>query len=55
MKTKVNKASSTHDQLRSTIPSSIAEKLNIKAGDEIDWDLDKINGVWVATIKKIVG
>jgi bifunctional DNA-binding transcriptional regulator/antitoxin component of YhaV-PrlF toxin-antitoxin module len=53
MKTKVNKASSTHDQLRSTIPSSIAEKLEIKAGSEIDWDLDKVDGLWVAVIKKI--
>jgi|LDZT01.1.fsa_nt_gi bifunctional DNA-binding transcriptional regulator/antitoxin component of YhaV-PrlF toxin-antitoxin module len=54
MKTKVNKASSTHEQLRSTIPSSIAEKLGINAGDEIDWDLDKVDGVWIATIKKIL-
>lgn len=53
MKTKINKASSTHEQIRTTIPSAIANQLKLELGDSIDWELDKVNGVWIAIIKKV--
>jgi bifunctional DNA-binding transcriptional regulator/antitoxin component of YhaV-PrlF toxin-antitoxin module len=53
METKINKASSAHDQIRTTIPTAIAERLELKSGDKIDWELDKIDGVWIAIIKKV--
>lgn len=53
METKINKASSTHPQIRTTIPSAIASQMKLKNGDTIDWELDKIDGVWIAIIKKV--
>ena len=52
-KTKINKASSKHDQLRSTIPILFARQLNLHEGDSISWDLDKVDGEWVIIIKKL--
>jgi bifunctional DNA-binding transcriptional regulator/antitoxin component of YhaV-PrlF toxin-antitoxin module len=52
MKTKVNKASSKHDQLRTTIPLPVREHLKLENGDTINWELDKNGGVWVAVVKK---
>lgn len=53
METKINKASSAHPQIRTTIPSAIAEHLKLDVGDKIDWELDKKDGLWVAIIKKV--
>ena len=37
--TKLTKATSKSDSLRTTVPKGIVKQLNLKEGDEIDWRL----------------
>lgn len=46
------KAKPETTSVRTTIPAHIADKLGLDAGDTLDWDLDKIDGVWVAVFRK---
>lgn len=39
-KTKLTKATSKSDSLRTTLPSGVAKQLNLKVGDELDWTLN---------------
>ena len=39
--------------LRTTIPAHITKQLGLSAKDRLDWDLDKVDGEWVATIHKV--
>ena len=51
--TKVTQAKPETVSVRTTIPSHIAEKLNLLAGDILDWDVDRTaGGTWVAVIAK---
>ncbi len=50
--TKVAKAKPETTSVRTTIPAHIADKLGLDAGDTLDRDLDKIDGVWVAVFRK---
>ena len=38
--------------MRTTIPTFLAKKMNLDVGDTLNWDLDKIDGEWVMTIRK---
>ena len=38
--------------LRSTVPTKIIKKLELEQGSHIEWDIDKVNGEWVAVIRK---
>ncbi|MCY4491810.1 MAG: hypothetical protein OXC46_10210 [Thaumarchaeota archaeon] len=38
--------------MRTTIPTFLAKKMNLDIGDTLNWDLDKIDGEWVMTIRK---
>ena len=51
-KTKVVKANSKSDSLRTSIPKPIAQALNLQDGDSVDWRLNLINGEIIITIVK---
>lgn len=38
--------------VRSTIPKHVAKKLGLDPGTHLKWDVDKIDGEWVAIIRK---
>ena len=40
------------ESVRTTIPKNIAKKVGLEPGVHVLWDLDKIEGEWVATIRK---
>lgn len=50
--TRVSVARSETVSVRTTIPSYIARQMELKAGDTLNWKLDKIGGEWVAMIRK---
>lgn len=50
--TRVSLAVSNSDSVRTTIPIHIAKKLGLSEGDTLTWDLDKINGRWIGTVRK---
>ena len=50
-RTRVSSANPDNASVRTTIPAFIAKKLGLAAGSVLDWDLDKVDGVWVATIR----
>ena len=39
--------------VRTTIPAFVAKKLGLASGDILEWDLDKTDGQWVATMWKV--
>lgn len=41
--------------VRTTIPKHIATKLGLVQGVHLKWDIDKIEGRWVAVIQKAGG
>ena len=45
-------AVSRSNSLRTTVPIHIVRKLDLESSDHIVWDIDKIDGEWVATIRK---
>lgn len=44
-------AVSKSDSLRTTVPIHIVRKLDLKQGDHIEWDIEKIDRVWFAIVK----
>lgn len=51
--TKVGWANKEKYTLKTTIPSEIRDYLELKQGDDLLWTLDKIDGKWIAVIKKV--
>jgi len=51
--TKVSKASTTSDSLRTTIPLEIAKELGITIGSAIAWEIREIEGRRVAVIRRL--
>ncbi len=47
-------AVSKSNSLRTTVPIHIIQKLDLKKGDRVVWDMDKVRGRWIATMKKRV-
>lgn len=40
--------------LRTTIPRAVISKVDIQAGDHLEWDIDKIGGnTWVAKARHV--
>lgn len=50
--TRLVKAASGKDSLRTTIPMSIVRQWNLSAGDELDWSWEVIKGEMVVRIRK---
>lgn len=51
-KTKVTRANTKSDSLRTSIPKQIVQALNLNDGDSVDWRLNLINGEIVVTVVK---
>lgn len=51
--TKVGWANKEKYTLKTTIPSEIRDYLELKQGDDLLLTLDKIDGKWIAVIKKV--
>lgn len=51
-KTKVTKANTKSDSLRTSIPKQIVQALNLQDGDSVDWRLNLINGEIIITVVK---
>ena len=45
-------AVSRSNSLRTTVPVHITRKLKLAQGDRVVWDFDKVDGKWIATIRK---
>lgn len=51
-KTKVTRANTKSDSLRTSIPKQIVQALNLNDGDSVDWRLNLIDGEIVVTVVK---
>ena len=51
--TSVMRASAVTNSIKTTIPHAIADELNLEAGDNLMWNVEKSRSGKVATIKKI--
>ena len=51
-RTRVSAANPDNISVRTTIPAFIARRMGLNVGSVLDWDLDKVDGVWVATIRR---
>ena len=49
---KINKANTTSNSLRTGIPKSIGDVLEVKEGDELTWTVNVLEGQKVITVKK---
>lgn len=50
--TSVSMARAATISLRTTIPAHVAKQLRLAAKDRLNWDIDKVDGTWVAIIYK---
>ena len=50
--TRLVKAASGKESLRTTIPMSIVRQWNLTAGDELDWSWEVIKGEMVVRVKR---
>ena len=51
-KTRLVKASTQFESLRTTVPKSIVNMLKLKEGDTLDWQLTVVNGKMVLVVEK---
>jgi bifunctional DNA-binding transcriptional regulator/antitoxin component of YhaV-PrlF toxin-antitoxin module len=51
--TKLVKASSKFESLRTTVPKSLVKLLKLKEGDMLDWDLTAKDNKLVLTVEKV--
>ena len=45
-------ATSKSPSLRTTIPIFIVKQIGLKEGDHLNWELDKVSGVWIMKVVK---
>lgn len=50
-RTRVSAANPDHTSVRTTIPAFVARRMGLTVGSVLDWEIDKVDGVWVATIR----
>ena len=50
--TRLVKAASGKESLRTTIPMSIVRQWNLNAGDELDWSWEVIKGEMIVRVKR---
>ena len=51
-RSKVSAARPESISIRTTIPAFIAKQMRLKVGDILEWELDKTDNIWIATIRK---
>jgi antitoxin component of MazEF toxin-antitoxin module len=54
-RTKLTAAVSKKESLRTTVPRSIVQQLNLTSGDSLDWQLEVRNGELVVAVRPIKG
>jgi len=52
-KTKLTEAGEEGLSLRTTVPSMIRKQLELKKGDFLEWNLDKVDGEWIVFVKPL--
>ena len=45
-------AANVAKSLRTTVPMAYVKQLELSEGDFLQWNIDKVSGEWVITIKK---
>jgi antitoxin component of MazEF toxin-antitoxin module len=53
--TKLTAAVSKKESLRTTVPRSIVQQLNLTSGDSLDWQLEVSGGELVVVVRPIKG
>jgi antitoxin component of MazEF toxin-antitoxin module len=51
--TKLTPAVSKKESLRTTVPRSIVQQLNLTSGDSLDWQLEVSNGELVVVVRPV--
>lgn len=51
--TKVSVAVPNSPSVKTTIPAHVAAQLKLQSKDSVRWELDKVDGVWIAIIRKV--
>lgn len=52
-KTKISKGTTNNNSVRTTFPAPIAQMLNIKAGDTVEWTVESNNDTFSVTVTKV--
>jgi bifunctional DNA-binding transcriptional regulator/antitoxin component of YhaV-PrlF toxin-antitoxin module len=53
--TKLSKATSGKESLRTTVPMSILKQFNLEAGDKLDWTLEARNNEIIIIVQPVKG
>lgn len=52
-KTKITKGTSTNNSVRTTFPAPIAQMMDVKAGDMVEWVVESNNDKITVTVTKV--
>lgn len=52
-KTKISRGASNTNSVRTTLPATIAQTLEVKAGDRIEWIVESINDEIKVSVAKV--
>lgn len=52
-KTKITKGTSNNNSVRTTFPAPIAQMMNVKAGDVVEWAVESNNDKITVTVTKV--
>lgn len=52
-KTKISKGTTNNNSVRTTLPAPIAQIMNIKAGDRVEWTVESNNDKITVTVAKV--
>lgn len=39
--------------IKTTVPAPVAMQMDLDHKDRLAWTLDKVNGAWIATVRKV--
>lgn len=53
-KTKISKGATSNNSVRTTLPSTIARIMDIKAGDKVEWCVESVNDELTVKVSKVV-
>jgi antitoxin component of MazEF toxin-antitoxin module len=53
-KTKISKGTTNNNSVRTTVPAPIAQMIDVKAGDSIEWTVESNNDKISVTITKVI-
>lgn len=41
------------DSMRTTVPAHVIDQLQLRPKDRVKWTMDKVDGEWIATIRRV--